>query len=68
MATAAVKIYPPKIATNLPGNQGSKNSHTQPGAIKPVGTDAQMRATEVPTSTTALKKKSAAKSVYPKNA
>ena len=59
---------PVKETSSAPGNQCTKNSHTQPGAIKPVGSDAAMRKTEGPTSTSALKKKSktAARRVYPK--
>ena len=33
---------PVKTAKNAPGNQGTKNAHTKPSAIKPVGSDAAL--------------------------
>lgn len=55
---------PVKVAKNLPGNQGTKNSHTKPDAIKPVGSDAALRKVGSVTSTTAMKKMPSSK-VYP---
>lgn len=47
---------PVKTAKNAPGNQGTKNSHTKPSAIKPNGTPAQMRPLQSTTSTAPLQK------------
>ena len=46
----------PKTAKEAPGNQGARNAHTKPGAIKPVGTPAQMRQASSVTSTAPLQK------------
>lgn len=61
---AASKIYP-KVTTppNLPGDQGTKNSHTQPAAIKTVGSPEQMRQAATVTSTKPLM--GPASKVYP---
>lgn len=45
---------PAKQASTAPGNQGTKNSHTQPAKIKSNGTPAQMRQTESVSSVAAL--------------
>ena len=68
--TSAKSVYPSSANTNAgavarsavavktarmpPGNQGARNSHTQSGKIKPVGTPAQMRQAQSITTTRTL--------------